>query len=60
MEEMKNLVKELEQEYDDKRQVKILQEIGKKLINEYEIKIGEFTIEPLLVEAYYYATEKES
>ena len=57
MEEMKNLVKELEQEYDDKRQVKILQEIGKKLINEYEIKIGEFTIEPLLVEAYYYATE---
>ena len=53
MEELRKLVKKLEQEYGDKKQIEILQEIGKKLINEYEIQIGKFTIEPLLVEAYY-------
>ncbi len=57
MEELNKLIKKLEQEYDDKRQLAILQEIARNLINEYEIKIGEFTIEPLLVEAYYYATK---
>ena len=40
------------------KQIKILQEISAKLINEYEIKIGNLTIEPLLVEAYYYHEEK--
>ena len=34
--------------------VKALQEISKKLLQEYVIGIGEFTIEPLLLEAYYY------
>lgn len=33
--------------------VKELQEINKKLLREYLICIGDFTIEPLLIEAYY-------
>lgn len=54
MEDLKELVKELENTSDPKAQIGILQEIGAKLINEYEIRVGDFTIEPLLVEAYYY------
>lgn len=35
-------------------QVRILQELGGKLINEYRIEVPGMTIEPLWVEAYYY------
>lgn len=52
--DLQELVKKLEKEYDEGNQIKILQEIGAKLINEYEIEVGNLTIEPLLVEAYYY------
>lgn len=52
LKDLKNLVKKLEIETDN--EIQILQEIGAKLINEYEIKIGNLTIEPLLVESYYY------
>lgn len=54
MEDLKKLIKELENTSDPEAQIRILQEIGAKLINEYEIQIGGLTIEPLLVEAYYY------
>lgn len=50
MDELKRLVDELERAND---KVQKLKEIGKKLLNEYEIKIGNMVIEPLLVEAYY-------
>ena len=52
LKDLKNLVKKLETETAN--EIQILQEIGAKLINEYEIKIGNLTIELLLVEAYYY------
>ena len=58
MEELRKLVKELEQLTDKKEIVAKLQEIGAELINKYEIKVGSVTIEPLLVEAYYYDEEK--
>lgn len=54
MEDLKKLIGKLQNEHDPKEQEKILQEIGAELINKYEIKIGNLTIEPLLVEAYYY------
>ena len=43
---------------ENRRRVEVLQEIGNKLINEYYIQIDDVTIEPLLVEAYYYHKEK--
>lgn len=54
MDELKELVKNLEKENDEKKQEKILQNIGKLLLTEYIIQIGNLTIKPLLVEAYYY------
>lgn len=54
MEDLKELVIKLENTSDTEAQIGILQEIGAKLINEYEIWVGDLTIEPLLVEAYYY------
>ncbi len=61
LESLKSKVSELEEttKLEDSEQIlqesiQILQEIGTKLINEYEIKVGPFTIQPLLVEAYYY------
>lgn len=54
MDELKELVKNLEEENDEKKQEKILQNIGKLLLTEYIIQIGNWTIKPLLVEAYYY------
>lgn len=62
MEELKKMVGELEEikaNAEDENTVIVskLQEIGAKLINEYEIKVGPFTIQPLLVEAYYFADE---
>ena len=53
MDELRVLVDELEKTQDKCRIVDILQQIGERLINEYEINIGGFVIEPLLVEAYY-------
>ena len=53
MEELRKLVKELEELSDEKEIIAKLQEIGTKLITDYEIKIKDLTIEPLLVEAYY-------
>lgn len=54
MDELKKLVKNLEKENDEEKQKKILQNIGKLLLTEYIIQIGNLTIKPLLVEAYYY------
>ncbi len=50
MDELKRLVNELEGAAD---KVQKLNEIGEKLLNEYEVKIDNMVIEPLLVEAYY-------
>lgn len=58
MEELKGLVKKLEKEYDEEKQIKILQDIGKKLLTEYEIQVGDITIQPLWVEAYYRDAKK--
>ena len=52
MRNLEELVEKLENEHES--QVRILQEIGKLLLTEYIIQIGNLTIEPLLVEAYYY------
>lgn len=54
MDELKNLIENLEKENDEEKQKKILQNIGKLLLTEYIIQIGNLTIKPLLVEAYYY------
>ena len=54
MDELKKLVENLEKENDEKKQERILQNIGKLLLTEYIIQIGNLTIKPLLVEAYYY------
>lgn len=50
---MKDLIIRLTNTSDKAVQVKLLQEIGKKLLTEYVIKIGDVTIKPLWVEAYY-------
>ncbi len=56
VEALENIAK---REGDHKKdQEQILQEIGAALVNEYVIKIGDLTIEPLLVEAYYYHEDK--
>ena len=49
---MTDLVRQLENTSEKTAQVKILQEIGKKLLTEYVIKVGDITIKPLWVEAY--------
>lgn len=54
MDKLRELVENLEEEKNDKKQEKILQNIGKLLLTEYIIQIGNWTIKPLLVEAYYY------
>lgn len=63
MEELKKLVENLItlDGGDEKKNniiVNELQEIGKKLITEYELKIGDVTVDPLWVEAYYYNADK--
>ena len=50
---MENLINQLTSTHDKDAQVNFLQEIGKKLRTEYVIKIGDITIKPLWVEAYY-------
>lgn len=60
MEELKDLedlvdkLEKAQKEQDEKEQIKILQKIEAKLINEYEIIVDDLVIEPLLVEAYYF------
>lgn len=54
MANIEQLVQNLENERDAKKQVTKLQEIGGKLLTEYVIKFGDTVIEPLRVEAYYY------
>ena len=56
MEDLKCLVKKLEQTSNEKEQIRLLQAIGDKLLTEYVIVIPTLnvTIEPLRVEAYYY------
>ena len=56
MDKLRELVKNLEKENDEKKQIEILKNIGKLLLTEYIIQIGNLTIEPLLVEAYYYSS----
>ena len=58
MDELKELVENLEKENDEEKQEKILQNIGKVLITEYEIIVDGIKIEPLWVEAYYYSQNK--
>lgn len=54
MKNLKTAVRTLEKETDIKKQIEILQSVNKLLLTGYEIKVGDFIIEPLLVEAYYY------
>ena len=54
MDDLKSLVLELEKETDHNDQIRILQEINKKLLTEYCIKVGGIEIRPLRVEAYYF------
>lgn len=58
MKNLKTAVRNLEKETDRKKQIEILQSVNKLLLTCYEIKVGDFTIEPLLVEAYYYCPGK--
>ena len=54
MDKLKELVRELEGKTDKEEIVKVLQEIGEKLVTEYKIVVGDISIIPLWVEAYYY------
>lgn len=55
MDELKTLVvDQLVKETDPDKQIRILQEINKTILTKYVIQIGNYTIEPLWVEAYYY------
>lgn len=55
LQNLRDLVCELEKKHDEGEQIKKLQEIGAKLIGEYEIRVKDLTIKPLWVEAYYYS-----
>ena len=50
---MEDLINQSTSTHDKDAQVNFLQEIGKKLLTEYVIKVGDITIKPLWVEAYY-------
>ena len=59
MKELEKLVEKLEDKNNkEEERVKILQDIGKVLITEYEIIVDGIKIEPLWVEAYYYSQNK--
>lgn len=47
------MINELVNQKDPNKCVRILQSINKKLLTEYLICVGDYVIEPLLVEAYY-------
>lgn len=53
MKDLQDLVYSLEQAETDQVRIETLQRIGAKLINGYEIHVGDLTIKPMLVEAYY-------
>ena len=48
---MNNLIKQLECTSVKETQVKLLQEIGKELLTDYVIKVGDVMVKPLWVEA---------
>ncbi len=54
MDELRKLVKNLEEENNEEKQIALLQQIESKLLNEYNIVIEDTVIEPLRLEAYYY------
>ena len=54
MDDLRKIVKELEEEKNEDKQIALLQHIESKLLNEYNIVIKDTVIEPLRVEAYYY------
>lgn len=54
MDELRKLVKHLEEENNEEKQIALLQQIESKLLNEYNIVIKDTVIEPLRLEAYYY------
>ena len=54
MDELRKLVKNLEEENNEEKQITLLQQIESKLLNEYNIVIKDTIIEPLRLEAYYY------
>lgn len=54
MDELIKLVKNLEDENNEEKQITLLQQIESKLLNEYNIVIKDTIIEPLRLEAYYY------
>ena len=56
MEELKATIAKLEK--PDERIVEVLQEIGTMLLSEYVLQIGDITVEPLWVEAYYANNDK--
>ena len=62
MNSLENQIRELSKitvaNNDYKKVEKELQLLGKKLINDYVIKIGDITVEPLWVEAYYSNVKK--
>lgn len=57
MKNLEELVKELEKERNETKQIALLQQIESKLLNEYNIVIDDTVIEPLRLEAYYYPFE---
>ena len=53
--DLEDLVKALEKEYDEQKQIQKLQEINSVLLTQYEIRISDNEIiHPLRIEAYYY------
>ena len=56
MEELKATIAKLEK--PGERIVEVLQEIGTMLLSEYVLQIGDITVEPLWVEAYYANNDK--
>ena len=59
MDDLRKIVKELEEEKNEDKQIALLQHIESKLLNEYNIVIKDTIIEPLRVEAYYYPFNDE-
>lgn len=53
LQKLKDKVKELEDKYDKKEQIQVLQDINALLLTDYEIRIGDNVIHPLRIEAYY-------
>ena len=58
MEKLEKLVEELVEGSNEEKQIKTLQEIGKLLLTEYIIQVGDIKVYPLWVEAYYFNNKK--